>query len=86
MFDDTDQPSFATTAVEAAAKLPHIMDYTDIRVLEAMFALIRRGISNVIEYNNQHPDFPLEVGQINNYMQKWVVFACIWGVGGSMNL
>jgi dynein heavy chain 1 len=62
------------------------MDFTPIRVLEAMFALIRRGISNVIEYNEQHSDFPLEVGQINNYMQKWVVFSTIWGVGGSMNL
>ena len=36
------------------------MDFTIIRVLEAMFALIRKGISNVLEYDESHPDFPLE--------------------------
>jgi len=35
------------------------MDYTRIRVLEAMFALIRKGISNILEYNEGHPDFPM---------------------------
>ena len=27
------------------------MDFTRIRVIEAMFALIRKGIENIIEYN-----------------------------------
>lgn len=35
------------------------MDFTKIRCLEAMFALIRKGISNVIDYNDSHPDFNL---------------------------
>ena len=36
------------------------MDFTIIRVLEGMFSLIRKGISNVLEYDETHPDFPLE--------------------------
>lgn len=51
-----------------------------------MFALIRKGIDNIIEYNENHSDFPLETGQIENFMRKWVLFSTIWGIGGSMNL
>jgi len=36
------------------------MDFTPIRVLEATFALIRKGISNVIDYNESHSDFPMD--------------------------
>jgi len=42
-----------------AAKQPHIMEFTNIRGLEAFFALVRRGITNIIEYNSNHSDFPL---------------------------
>lgn len=35
------------------------MEFTKIRVYEAMFALLRKGISNVMDYNEFHPDFPL---------------------------
>lgn len=75
-----------TKVLEYANSLPHIMDFTRIRVLESTFALIRKGITNVIEYNEYHPDFHLSEQQIESYMQKYVIFATIWGVGGSMNL
>lgn len=57
-----------------------------MRVLEAMFSLVRKGIENVIDYNNDHEDFELEQDQISLFIKKWVVFASIWGIGGSMNL
>lgn len=44
------------------------MDFTVIRVLEATFALIRKGITNIIEYNESHSDFPLEVEIVKKYM------------------
>jgi len=75
-----------TRALEFAATLPHVMEFTRIRCLEAIFALIRKGISNVLDYNESHSDFPLSDSQIEAYMQKFVIFATIWGVGGSMNL
>ena len=62
------------------------MDFTVMRVLEAMFSLVRKGIENVIDYNNDHEDFELEQDQISRFIKKWVVFASIWGIGGSMNL
>ena len=62
------------------------MDFTKIRCLEATFALIRKGIENIIEFNEAQSDFPLEGTQIVAYMTKWALFSTIWGIGGSMNL
>jgi dynein heavy chain 1 len=75
-----------TRAIEYAETLNHVMDFTKIRCLESFFALVRRGITNVIEYNENHSDFPLSDGQVAAYMTKWVAFSCLWGIGGSMNL
>lgn len=44
------------------------MEFTVIRVLEAMFALIRKGITNVIEYNESNSDLPLDSGILIKYM------------------
>lgn len=62
------------------------MDYTRIRVLEAMFALIRKGISNILEYNESHPDFPMEDELMEKYIKKYVVHSIMWGISGSMSL
>jgi dynein heavy chain 1 len=75
-----------TKVLDHASGLSHVMEFTRIRCLESTFALIRKGITNVIDYNDAHPDFHLSDSQIEAYMTKWVIFATIWGVGGSMNL
>lgn len=59
MFNDAESPSFMTRAIDFSETLQHVMEFTKIRVLEAMFALVRRGITNIIEYNENHSDFPL---------------------------
>lgn len=48
------EDSFCERALNVAAKMPHVMEFTVIRVTEATFALIRKGISNVLEYNDMH--------------------------------
>ncbi len=47
--------SFAEQALNLATNIPHVMEFTVIRVVEATMALIRKGISNVLEYNDSHP-------------------------------
>jgi dynein heavy chain 1 len=68
MFDDSESPSFMTRCIELAQTKQHVMEFTRIRVLEALFALLRKGLSNVIDYNENHSDFPLEDGQVATYM------------------
>lgn len=72
--------------MEISSRYKHVMEFTVIRVLEAMFALIRKGISNIIEYNEGHPDFPLDSHVLQKYMQNWTLFSVCWGISGSMTL
>jgi hypothetical protein len=69
-----------------AFNFKHVMELTKIRVLEATFALIRKGISNVIEYNDCHPDLLISSDILIKYMLKWSIFCVMWGVAGSMTL
>lgn len=80
------EPSFAERMVETATEHPHVMEFTRIRVLEASFALIRKGITNVLEYNESRPDFPLDEEILKKYIQKWTLFSLMWGLAGSMTL
>lgn len=48
-------------SLEFAFKQEHIMDFTRMRALESLFSMIHQGIRNVLQYNQQHPDFPMEV-------------------------
>jgi dynein heavy chain 1 len=65
--------------------MTHVMEFTRMRVLEALFSLIRKGIENILEFN-EGTDFPIEGAQIDGFMTKWVLFSACWGIGGSMNL
>ncbi len=50
---------FVTRCLEYAEKQVHVMEFTRIRTLEAFFALVRKGISNILDYNDSHSDFPM---------------------------
>ncbi len=59
-----EEDNMVDKAVSYAWTQGHVMILTDIRVLESMFVLLRKGISNVLDYNDQHNDFPLTDHQI----------------------
>lgn len=67
-------------------KLEHIMDFTRIRVLNTLFSLINSIIGNVIQYNNLHPDFPLNAEQLEIYISKKLLIAIIWSFTGDAKL
>ena len=63
------------------------MEFTVIRVIESFFALIRKGISNVIdhnEYNDSGSNYNIELAK--SYIIKYTLFSLLWGIAGSMNL
>ena len=49
LFEGDDDECYATRSLELASTMTHVMEFTSMRCLEALFALIRRGIDNVIE-------------------------------------
>ena len=37
------------------------MDFTRLRALNSLFSLLNQGVRNVIAYNRNHCDFPMQV-------------------------
>jgi dynein heavy chain 1 len=71
-------------ALEPARR--HIMAASRGRLVVAFFSLLARGIGNVVQYNDSHPDFPLQASVVERFMDKWLVTSMVWGFGGSMDL
>ncbi|KAL6068809.1 putative dyneins heavy chain [Balamuthia mandrillaris] len=69
-----------------AQKQTHIMDFTRLRTLLSSFSLINRGIYNILQYNQEHPDFHLPMDRLERYMTNRLYYALMWGLGGSMGL
>lgn len=60
-----------TKALEHAFKLEHIMDLTRLRCLGALFSMLHQACRNVAQYNANHPDFPMQIEQLERYIQVW---------------
>ncbi|KAJ3290947.1 hypothetical protein HK104_006430 [Borealophlyctis nickersoniae] len=73
-------------ALEHAATLEHIMDFTRIRVLNTLFSLINKTARNVLEYNANHVDFPMSGDLLQGYVAKRLVVSVIWSFTGDAKL
>ena len=73
-------------ALGFAASLPHIMDFTAMRAIATLFSLLNKAIRSVIDYNGNHPDFPLSAGQVTAYMEKRLLLALVWALSGDSPL
>ncbi|POS87247.1 cytoplasmic dynein-like protein 1 heavy chain 1 [Erysiphe pulchra] len=74
--------NFITLALDYAKNCNHIMEFTVARVLSTLFSLLNKVIRNIIEYNNQHIDFPLDPDQVESYVAKKLLLALIWSLTG----
>jgi dynein heavy chain 1 len=73
-------------ALEYATSIEHIMDFTTTRALNTLFSLLNKTIRNVLEYNSQHPDFPLSAEQVEQYVTKRLLVSIIWAFSGDTKL
>lgn len=73
-------------ALEEAKKYNHIMEFTDIRALNTLFSLLNKACRNILEYNIQHVDFPLDPEQIESYLSKKLLLALVWSFTGDCPL
>lgn len=69
-------------SLREAWQLNHIMQFTEIRVLNTLFSLLNKVCRTVIEYNIQHEDFPLDEDQIESYLSKKMLIAVVWAFAG----
>jgi dynein heavy chain 1, cytosolic len=82
-FEDGD---LVSKALEYAESMEHIMDFTVTRALNTLFSLINKTVRNVIEYNFQHPDFPLSPEVVEQYVTKRLLISIIWAFSGDAKL
>lgn len=73
-------------ALEEARGYTHIMEYTTIRALNTLFSLLNKACRNVLEYNIQHIDFPLDPEQVESYISKKLLLALVWSLTGDCPL
>lgn len=73
-------------ALAHARSVDHIMDFTDARAISTLFSLINKTIRNVLDYNLQHSDFPLQSEQIESYATKRLVVGVVWAFTGDSRL
>jgi dynein heavy chain 1 len=69
-------------ALSLAKSLIHIMEYLESRALCTLFSLINQTVRNVLEYNNDHPDFPMGDDHLLKYLHKRFIYSLIWSLVG----
>jgi len=69
-------------ALAFAANSSHIMEFTPIRALNTLFALIKATIRNVLHFNARHADFPLTSDKVELYVVRRLLLDVIWSFAG----
>lgn len=77
---------FISNALERAQGFNHIMEFTIARVLNTLFSLLNKSVRDIIEYNAQHVDFPLDPEQVESYVAKKLLLALVWSLTGDCPL
>jgi dynein cytoplasmic 1 heavy chain len=83
---DSVSSSFVSQALATAMTHNHVMKRIPLRFISSMFATLKAGLVKAIDYDDNHPDFPLSEEQLAAFMSKYLVYATIWGFGGSLSL
>ena len=73
-------------ALEEVGSYSHIMEFTAIRCLNTLFSLLNKTCRNIIEYNLQHDDFPMDPEQNESYISKKLLLALVWAFSGDCPL
>lgn len=78
--------NFILEALDRAEGFNHIMEFTVARVLNTLFSLLNKSVRDVIEYNSQQIDFPLDPEQVESYIAKKLLLALVWSLTGDCPL
>ncbi|CCG82670.1 Dynein heavy chain [Taphrina deformans PYCC 5710] len=77
---------FVFKALHAAKDLDHIMHYSETRALDSLFSFCRMIGREILQYNNQHPEFELSNDQARTYIWARLVLCTIWAFAGDVSI
>ena len=85
------QPFFASDglvvrSLEFASQQEHIMDFTRLRALSSLFSMINQSCRHVLNYNHSHLDFVMPQEQLEQYIQRSLVYSLLWSFAGDAKL
>lgn len=75
--------SLVIDALEFALKEPHVMLPSRDRLLETFSSLLLQGVSLAIEYDENHPDFPISGEHMEKFAKRWLLHSLLWSFCGS---
>mmetsp|Transcript_28347 Transcript_28347/g.57801 ORF Transcript_28347/g.57801 Transcript_28347/m.57801 type:complete len:2891 (+) Transcript_28347:3-8675(+) len=81
--EDSTSSSLVADALEFALSKTHIMDITREGLLRSLKSLLVKGIAQAIEYDYNHPDFPMTGQHMENYAKRWLMHSLLWSFAGS---
>ena len=88
---DTLVPLLSDTSIVRAAllwtlKQNHVMVTYASRLLTTLNALLLRGISTLLNYNDSHQEIPILGYQLDSFVSKWLKYSAFWAFGSSLNI
>ena len=62
------------------------MDFTESRAISTLLSLLNKAIRSVIEYNDEHSDFPMPPERIEVFLSKRLLVGLVWAFCGDSKL
>ena len=75
--------SLVADALDFTMKREHVMPATRDRLLQTFEALLVQGIGQAVEYDENHPDFPMVGEHMEKFAKRWLLHALMWSFAGS---
>ncbi|KAK1747403.1 dynein heavy chain [Skeletonema marinoi] len=81
--EDSRSTPLVADALEFGLSETHIMDISREGLLRSLKSLVIKGIELAIEYDENHPDFPMTGQHMDNFAKRWVLHSSLWSFAGS---
>lgn len=75
--------SLIVDALDFALNECHVMKPSRNRFLHSFRALLLQGITLAIDYDVNHPDFPMSGEHMDKFSKRWLLHSLIWSFCGS---
>ena len=83
LFLADDQRSLVVEALDFAMNQEHIMEAGRDRFLCTLKSLLVMGVQMAIQYDENHPDFPMSGEHMKKFSHRWLLHSLLWSFVGS---
>jgi len=70
-------------ALEFVLREKHVMDPSRERLLHSLRGMLTQGVILAIQYDENHPDFPMTGEHMEKFAKRWLLHSLMWSFSGS---